>query len=153
MIEPAGSPSPWMARDALRCGGLHGLGIGSLLTAWYLAAGDGDPAEQVAPVALAVGGLGLAFTAQLGWLLRGRSLVGARMADLLGMTKEPARMLATAPVAPTLVRVPGRELLHLGSCPMLDGREQQIVDRNDDAGVRPCRICQPHQPHEPGDER
>lgn len=142
------SASPWIARDALRWTGWNAIAIAALAVAWFLASDKGDPADQLAPVALAIAAAVVSFAANVSLLLRGRSLIGGRTNLLLGAAPETAAdsVGTSRRTTEDLVRVSGRDLIHRSSCSMARGRDG-IEDVTHIGAHRTCPICRPAEPN------
>ncbi len=61
------------------------MGLGGIVVAvsWYVCAGDVSFSQQIGPTDAAVAGLLLAGIGNVGWLLRGRRILGERRRVLL----------------------------------------------------------------------
>jgi hypothetical protein len=151
---PASRPMLWRAEDLLRWGLTVGLGGIVVAVSWYVCAGDVSFSRQIGPTDAAVAGLLLAGIGNVGWLLRGRRIVGERRRTLL--PDVPARLdevrvrrvdvLHGEEAWALYVAGDGMERFHCRDCMLASGRtDWKTMTRaeHEAAGRRPCGVCRP----------
>ena len=134
-----------------------GLGGIVLAVSWYVCAGDVSFSQQIGPTDAAVAGLLLAGIGNVGWLLRGRRILGERRRALL--PDVPAR-IGVGTVRPVRVHHEeeeeeagalyvagdGMERFHRPDCLLASGRPDWTPETRTEhevAGRRPCGVCRP----------
>jgi hypothetical protein len=148
-------PALWRSQDLLRWGVTVGLGGIVVAVAWYLCAGDVSFSRQIGPTDAAVAGLLVAGVGNVGWLLRGRRLVGERRRALLPDAAPRAAEHAVVrrideghggDVGALCVAGDELERFHRPDCPLAVGRDEwRTMTRTEHgaAGRRPCGVCRP----------
>ena len=133
---------PWSAKDRQRLVLRLGAGAVVVLAAWFLAAGETDPADQLPFVSLALLGALLGMWGVFSWVTRGRRLVGQRARFLLGAAPVTNIDLASAEV---LVAGGARHWFHRADCLLAASRGWPAASRSthESAGRRPCPACKP----------
>lgn len=117
--------------------------VGAVLIgwSWFLAAGRSDAGAQLAPLSLALAGVGVGFAASVLWLSHGRRVVRTRSWLLLG---SPGGTSET-PAASGLVAGASARYFHRADCLLITGRALVAQPRaeHDGAGRQPCPACRP----------
>jgi hypothetical protein len=151
---PAPRPVLWRPEDLLRWALTVGIGGIVVAVSWYVCAGDVSFSQQIGPADAAVAGLLLAGIGNVGWLLRGRRILGERRRALL--PDVPARV-AVGTVRPVgahheedagalYVAGDGMERFHRPDCLLASGRHDWTAKTRAEhkvAGRRPCGVCRP----------
>jgi hypothetical protein len=152
---PAPRPMLWRPEDLLRWGVVVGLGGIVVAVSWYICAGDVSFSQQIGPTDAALAGLLLAGIGNVGWLLRGRRILGERRRALL--PDVPARASDVGAVRQVDVRHgdeagtlfvagDGMERFHRSDCLLASGRHDWTTmtrAEHEVAGRRPCGVCRP----------
>ena len=133
---------PWSAKDRRLLVLRLGAGAVVVLAAWFLAAGETDPADQLPFVSLALLGALLGMWGVFSWVTRGRRLVGQRARFLLGAAPVTNIDLASAEV---LVAGGARHWFHRADCLLAASRGWPAASRSahESVGRRPCPACKP----------
>jgi hypothetical protein len=133
---------PWSAKDRQLLVLRLGAGAVVVLAAWFFAAGETDPADQLPFVSLALLGALLGMWGVFSWVTRGRRLVGQRARFLLGAAPVTNIDLASAEV---LVAGGARHWFHRADCLLAASRGWPAASRSahESAGRRPCPACKP----------
>lgn len=132
----------WSRRDAGKLGVVLAVGGILVVASWFFAAGRPDAGDQLVFVSLALVGALIGMAAVVGWVVRGRRIIGARRGLLLG-TAPPAPAIAAQ--ALELVAGPTGKWFHRADCLLVDGRDWKASARtaHESAGRRPCPGCRP----------
>jgi hypothetical protein len=133
---------PWSARDRRAVTGWLVTGAVLVVAAWFFAAGEVEPADQLVFVSLGVVG-GLVWLGGIcSCFARGRRQVGRRARQLVGVA--PSADLAVVS-AETLVAGADRHWFHRADCLLALSRNWPAVSRieHERAGRRPCPACNP----------
>jgi hypothetical protein len=152
---PSPRPVLWRSEDLLRWGLTVGLGGTVVAVSWYICAGDVSFSQQIGPTDAAVAGLLLGGLGNVGWLLRGRRVLGERRRALL--PDVAARTLDVGTVrrvdvhheeeaGALCVAGNGMERFHRPDCVLASGRHDWTTmtrAEHDAAGRRPCGVCRP----------
>jgi hypothetical protein len=133
---------PWSAKDRQLLVLRLGAGAVVVLAAWFFAAGETDPADQLPFLSLALLGALLGMWGVFSWVTRGRRLVGQRARFLLGAAPVTNIDLASAEV---LVAGGARRWFHRADCLLAASRGWPAASRSahESAGRRPCPACKP----------
>jgi hypothetical protein len=133
---------PWSAKDRRLLVLRLGAGAVVVLAAWFFAAGETDPADQIPFASLAILGALLGTWGVFSWVTQGRRLVGQRARFLLGAAPVTNIDLASAEV---LVAGGSRHWFHRADCLLAASRGWPAASRSahESAGRRPCPACKP----------
>jgi hypothetical protein len=133
---------PWSAKDRRLLVLRLGAGAVVVLAAWFYAAGETDPADQIPFASLAILGALLGMWGVFSWVTQGRRLVGQRARFLLGAAPVTNIDLASAEV---LVAGGSRHWFHRADCLLAASRGWPAASRSahQSAGCRPCPACKP----------
>ena len=135
------------AEDGLRRGvTITAVGVAVAVTfvvaGWRVAAGTLSLAQSVRGLAIGLAGLVLAVIVMTGHAIWLRSRLVRRKADLLGRylpATAPARV-APSPGALVLVVSTSRRF-HQPGCPLVQGEDAVVTERDDVGDREPCGIC------------
>lgn len=144
----ANPSAPFTRRQLAGVAGLVSAGAGLITLAWFAAAGEVDPGDQVAFVSLAVLGALVGLAAVLWAVAAGRRAVDLRMQALLGSAPSSA---AVAAPSRRLVAVPDGRFAHRADCLLVKGRTVRAVSPGEAGDRRPCPACRPPLDPPPGD--
>lgn len=137
---------PWSSDHLFRMCAANGIGIVLIVAGWWQAAGKAEVAGQLTWTNVGLVGLGIAAAANAGWLYRGRRAIGlARVMLVPGVRSQTRVPVHGAPVNRDRVVV-GRSMsrYHIATCPFVDGREVDTVERTAIATtLAPCEVCEP----------
>src|SRR5206468_6241777 len=122
-----GVGSLWRTRD-LGFVGLR-LSIGALLIgcAWFLAAGQAEPGNQLVLVSLALLGALVEMYGVFGWIARGRQRLAQRGRVLFGTATQDNALVASAE---QLVGGDDRHCFHRADCLLAKGRNWPVGSRS-----------------------
>lgn len=138
----------WRDSDVVLVGMVGLLGLIAIIAAWFGASGTTSPTAQTLWLNVAVGGFVVSSAGFGLWLMRGRAAVGARRVSLVAFERQapapaaarprPEPRAATAPIH--AVRVPGTRRVHAPACPLVAGKEIELVAPG---SGEPCGVCTP----------
>jgi len=138
---------PWRLGDAMSLVTLNAVGIGLVLTGWYVAAGRLLFHDQVSGANVAIAGIIVAGVGNGVWLLTGRRAVGLRRRTLAEAIERRyrgrARPVAEATVK--LVAARGMTRYHRPDCVFVAERRVTANQRetHESRGRTPCGVCPP----------
>lgn len=137
----------WRDVDVVLVGLLGMLGLVAIVAGWFGASGTVSSGTQAFWLNVAFAGFVVTAVGFGLWLMRGRAAVGARRVSLIALEHPPAPAPAqppqtlrpgTAPIQ--AVRVPGTRLVHDSACPLVFGKEYELVAPG---SGQPCGVCTP----------
>lgn len=113
-----------------------------VLAAWFFAAGETDPADQLRFASLSLLGALIGMYGIFSWVARGRRLVGQRTLFLLGAAPVTNVNVVSAG---TLVAGGDRHWFHRADCLLAKSRNWPAASRSahESAGRNPCPACKP----------
>jgi hypothetical protein len=124
------------------------VGIGGIVVAvsWYVCAGDVSFSQQIGPADAAVAGLLLAGIGNVGWLLRGRRILGERRRALLPDVPARVAVGTVRPVGAHHEEDAGALYVAGDGMELASGRHDWTAKtraEHEVAGRRPCGVCRP----------
>ena len=133
---------PWSARDRRAVTGWLATGAVLIVAAWFFAAREVEPADQLVFLSLGVAGGLVSLGGLCSWVARGRRQVGRRARVLLG--EAPSASVA-AVSADELVAGADRHWFHRADCLLARSRGWPASPRSEHerAGRQPCPACTP----------
>jgi hypothetical protein len=142
---------PWRVADVMRFYVTTLLAVMVIAIAWWAASGTANVSTQSAWTAVAIGGLIIAGTGNVFWLLAGRTIVAVRRRQLVGFPETTPRAVAPEAVAPPLadtgklVATKSMTRYHRPDCPLAVGKDARVatLEAHQKKGRRPCGVCNP----------
>lgn len=144
-------PMPWRVADIIRFYITTLLAALVIAIAWWAASGTADVSSQSAWTMVAIGGLIIAGTGNVLWILAGRTIVALRRRQLVVLPETISGAVAPDAVEPpaedagALVATESMTRYHRPDCPLAVGKDARAATLNAHRkrGRRPCGVCNP----------